>query len=226
MRSRKPGRLSDIAAAACAVFTRQGFRLTQMSDVARQAGISAGALYSYVDGKEALFELALDHALGRSWSEDARFQAKGLAQRLPGLGERLAAEVAWPALRAASEQPGVDETACRAVFAELHELVGRHRQLIWLLDRCSGEFPELAGLYETIVRGRYIAELTRLIARAPALADASDEHVRATARALMEMTVWMGMHRLRDRQPPDIDDAAAASAAIDIALHRLVPGRA
>jgi AcrR family transcriptional regulator len=54
MRMRKPGRLRDIGAAALAVFTRQGFRLTQMADVAREAGISVGALYSYVDGKEAL----------------------------------------------------------------------------------------------------------------------------------------------------------------------------
>lgn len=223
MRSRKPGRLSEIAAAACAVFTRQGYRLTQMSDVARQAGISAGALYSYVEGKEALFELALDHALGSEWSEDARFVAQGLARRLPGLGDRLAAVVTWPVLRAALEQSASDEDDCRAVFAELHELVGRHRRLIWLLDRCGGEFPELAGLYETIVRGRYIAELTRFVARAPALRGKAEEDVRATARALMEMTVWMGMHRLRDRQPPDIEDVAAASAAIDIAVRALMP---
>jgi AcrR family transcriptional regulator len=66
-------------AAALAVFTGQGFRLTQMADVAREAGISVGALYSYIDGKEALLELAFAQALGEVREQDEPFLASGRA---------------------------------------------------------------------------------------------------------------------------------------------------
>ena len=41
------------------VFSRHGYRRTQMADVARQAGVSPGNLYNYVDSKDALFYLVL-----------------------------------------------------------------------------------------------------------------------------------------------------------------------
>jgi AcrR family transcriptional regulator len=218
MRKRKLGRLRDIAAAALAVFIRQGYRLTQMADVAREAGISAGALYSYVDGKEALLELALAQALDQTPEQDERFRASGLANAGSTLAARLAASIRWPVMAEALRQDRVEPKLLAAVVDELFTLVSQHRRLIWLLDRCARDVAELDGLYETAVRGRLIADFTAAIGIAATGANLTNEEIAARSRALFEMVVWMGMHRHRDRQPSAVDDDIARRAVIQIVL--------
>jgi AcrR family transcriptional regulator len=218
MRKRKPGRLRDIGAAALAVFTHQGFRLTQMADVAREAGISVGALYSYVDGKEALLELAFAQALGEVGEQGEPFRASGRANAGSALATKLATSIRWPLLKKALEQGRVRSDALAAIIDELFTVLSQHRHLFWLLDRCAAEVAELTGLYETAVRGRYFADFTRFIGINATGRDLSNEDVAALARALFEMVAWMGMHRHRDRQPPMVSDEVARRAVIEIAL--------
>src|SRR5579862_5505156 len=64
MRGRKPVRpLAEVADAAVEVFTDKGFRQAGISDVAAVLGLSHGALYTYVDSKQALLYLALLRAM-------------------------------------------------------------------------------------------------------------------------------------------------------------------
>ena len=56
-------RLPELIAAAVRVFTRDGYRLARMSDVAAEMGLSEAAIYRYVESKEGLFVLAIRHAL-------------------------------------------------------------------------------------------------------------------------------------------------------------------
>src|SRR5215469_8290452 len=64
MRGRKPVRpLTEVADAAVRVFTDKGFRRAGISDVSAELGLSHGALYTYVDSKQALLYLALLRAI-------------------------------------------------------------------------------------------------------------------------------------------------------------------
>jgi AcrR family transcriptional regulator len=222
MRKRKPGRLRDIGAAALAVFTRQGFRLTQMADVAREAGISVGALYSYVDGKEALLELAFAQALGEVGTQDEPFRASGFASAGSALAAKLATSIRWPVLKEALERERLTSNCLAAVVGELFTVLTQHRHLFWLLDRCAVEVAELAGLYETAVRGRYFADFTRCIGIILTGRDLANEEIAALARALFEMVAWMSMHRHRDRQPPTVNDDVARRAVIEITLRAVL----
>ena len=56
MRRKDPKRLEAIAEAALACFSVAGYARTQMNDVAKRAGTSAGTLYLYVRGKTALLQ--------------------------------------------------------------------------------------------------------------------------------------------------------------------------
>ena len=51
------GRLPEVAAAACATFIEKGYRRAHVSDVATRLGVSQGAVYGYVESKQALFAL-------------------------------------------------------------------------------------------------------------------------------------------------------------------------
>ncbi|RMF21271.1 MAG: TetR/AcrR family transcriptional regulator, partial [Deltaproteobacteria bacterium] len=55
-------RFDRLVDAAASVFIEQGYRRTQMADVAAAAGIAKGTLYLYVESKDALFDFVLRHA--------------------------------------------------------------------------------------------------------------------------------------------------------------------
>jgi AcrR family transcriptional regulator len=60
-RPRPADRFEGLRQAALRVFARKGLRRARMSDVAREAGLSAGALYTYFASKEALFDWLVAH---------------------------------------------------------------------------------------------------------------------------------------------------------------------
>lgn len=68
----------DILLAAYRCFARRGFHDATMQEIADEAGLSAGALYRYFDGKEALIQ-----ALA-SWGQEQK--AEALAKLVPGGG--------------------------------------------------------------------------------------------------------------------------------------------
>ena len=59
-------RLGDLLRAATGVFVAQGYRRTQMADVAAAAGLSKGTVYLAFESKQALFHAALVHADGEA----------------------------------------------------------------------------------------------------------------------------------------------------------------
>ncbi len=58
-RTTPPDRLPHLIACATTVFIDQGYRRTQMDDIATAVGVAKGTLYLYVESKEALFDLVL-----------------------------------------------------------------------------------------------------------------------------------------------------------------------
>ena len=63
-RTRSPQRIDDIVEAALQVFLVRGYQRTRMTDVAAEAEVSPGLLYTYAASKEALFHLVLQRELG------------------------------------------------------------------------------------------------------------------------------------------------------------------
>src|SRR5512144_1391332 len=145
-------RFQALIDAATAVFLEQGYRRTQVADVAARMGLSKGSLYTYVESKEALFDCVLRHA--------DRLEPVALPETLPVptpspesalelLQQRLAQEGALPVLDAALARARVTDVAeeLRAVLGELYDALARHRISIKLLDRCAPDYPELAKLW-------------------------------------------------------------------------------
>src|SRR5438132_1571972 len=61
-RNTPPDRIAELVRCATDVFILQGYRRTQMADVAAALGVAKGTLYLYVESKEALFDLVARHA--------------------------------------------------------------------------------------------------------------------------------------------------------------------
>lgn len=221
MRKREPERLEKIAEAALTAFTIRGYRQTQMSDAARLAGVSTGTLYLYAENKEALFELALRHALGRLPADDQLpLRSAGQAATLKLLAGEIPTRERWPRLTAAlaAKRPRDPAAEVSGVVGEFFDALSRQWRLISLLDASAWDLPELARAFGELRRS-YFGDIAAYVARRRKdgsftfTADAA-----AMARGVVEAVIWFAMDRRRDPTPSGIDDAAARAAAIAIAV--------
>ncbi|MDI1364335.1 MAG: helix-turn-helix domain containing protein, partial [bacterium] len=62
-RRRSEARPGEIVQAALEVFAEKGFAAARLDDIARQAGVSKGALYLYFETKEDLFRAVVREAM-------------------------------------------------------------------------------------------------------------------------------------------------------------------
>ncbi len=84
-------RRNQILDAAWAVFARQGYHGSTVQDIAAEAGISAGAIYRYFPGKEAVLKAIVDRNTQR-YSELVREVREGVrspADALRAIGETM-----------------------------------------------------------------------------------------------------------------------------------------
>jgi AcrR family transcriptional regulator len=227
-RKRPEGRLDQLLDCATRVFIDKGYRRTQMADVAREMGVSAGALYGYVESKEALFHLLIDRAFTGAAAATPELPVRTPA---PGatvarLRERLASEAALPRLAAASARarPREVRRECSEVLGELYDLVARTQAGTTLIERSALDLPELVPAFYLEMRRDLLARLTAWLerrVRAGQLRRLPDTAI--AARLVLESITWFARHRLRDRDTPPLDDALARAATIDFLVAGLLP---
>ncbi len=84
-------RRDQIVNAAWACFARKGYHQTTMQDIATEAGLSAGAIYRYYPGKEAVLKALNERSqeMGRALVELARSQAGGSLDALEVIGQTM-----------------------------------------------------------------------------------------------------------------------------------------
>jgi AcrR family transcriptional regulator len=227
MRGRKPVRpLAEVADAAVRVFTDKGFRQAGISDVAAALGLSHGALYTYVDSKQALLYLALL----RTMRPDAVTTLKlPVIARPPHELVKVAEE--WIGDQVAAAAAGLVHSAQRPVGQELAELIDvqydfvqRHRRVIELVSRCAEDVPELALWFYVRVRRTNLEQLGEFLRKridAGELPPVPD--VPAAARFIVETIAWFAMHRYGDPDSGMLDDAACRATVRHLLLSAFLP---
>jgi AcrR family transcriptional regulator len=225
VRRKQQAKLAAIAAAALTVFSRDGFASAQVADIAREAQLSVGTLYLYADGKQALFELAVEAAFPGA-DVAAERDLRALPKRPCGMDatadliEQASRERArWPVLRAAlrAAVAGDAEPEVAGVVGEMFDLMSRERPIIRLLDRCAWELPELHQVYGAGLRARYFRDVEQYVRSRRAAAHRAAEDSAAIGRAVIEMVAWMAMHRLAGKEPTSVETATARRACVALA---------
>lgn len=230
-RKTPPERLARLVECATRVFIVQGYRRTQMADIAEALGVAKGTLYLYVESKEALFDLLLRCADGAHPLPE--LSTLPLPTPAPGVTvayvrELLAANMEVPALSAALRQRSGDpRRELAAIAGELYDRLAQHRLGIKLLDRSAVDHPELATLWFGGARGGMRAALEHYLAariRSRRLRPVPD--VAITARLVLETLVFWAVHRHWDAHPQAMDEAKARAAVIHFIVEALAPERA
>ncbi|HVC71863.1 MAG TPA: helix-turn-helix domain-containing protein [Acidimicrobiales bacterium] len=229
-RASPPKRLVDVAKAATGVFGRLGYRRAHMAEVATQAGLSAGAVYTYVESKEALFHLVFAHAFGQfaEGMPSLPLATPAFAETLELIGQGLRKTTATPLLKAALDQsdPGDIETELTTIIEERYAMTERVWPVLAVIERCAVDLPELEALYFQRGRPRHLAQLTRYLelrAASGHLRTMTDATV--AARIVTESITWFAWHRREDRDARFYDDEAARRTVIEFVCHALIEPR-
>jgi AcrR family transcriptional regulator len=220
--------LDEVVDAAAEVFARQGYRRTQMADVARELGVAAGTLYRYVESKEALFDLCVQRAfLPSSAPPPAALPVAtpGKEEVAAHVRQRFAAMGRHRALRAALERPAPADPAAEVaeLVGELYAFLRDNRRGLRLLERSAADRPELAEVHFGRGRGRLIERWAAWIERR--IAEGVFRPVpdaRVAARLVIETCAWFAWHRHGDPAPAEIDDRVACDTVTTFCVRALV----
>jgi AcrR family transcriptional regulator len=223
-----PDRFQEMIDAATRVFIAQGYRRTQMLDVANAMGVAKGTLYLYVESKEALFDAVVRYAdKPRPIPAPAELPLRTPKPEatLAEVERRLTEEGALPALAAALARARVVDVRAEleSVLGELYAALARHRNGIKLLDRCALDYPELATFWYRAGREGALSLLARYLddrSRRGRLRRFEDEAV--AARIVLETLIFWSVHRHWDPHPQSVDEATAENTAIRFIVSALV----
>jgi AcrR family transcriptional regulator len=159
-RRRKADRPEEIVNAALAVFAAKGFAAAKLDDIARQAGVSKGAVYLYFETKEDIFRAVVERAIAPNVGA-----VRAMAAAHPGPLEDL--------LRGVVEMvTGVIETT--PIGGVLKMVVGE-----------AGNFPELARVWHEKLVSQALGAMTTAITNAQARGEVKAGDPRAYAVQLI-----------------------------------------
>lgn len=220
-------RLARLVDCATDVFIAQGYRRTQMADVAQALGVAKGTLYLYVESKDALFDLVARYA-----DEAHPFETlPALPIRTPKPGatlryvrDRLAKEQVPAALTAALHRKRVTDVRAELeeIVRELYDALARNRRGIKLLDRSAPEYPELAALWFEGARRALVARLAGYLedrSGRKLLRPVPDTAV--AARLLIETVIFWAVHRHWDPHPQPVDESVAKETVVRVLVNAL-----
>jgi len=205
-------RLREVAAAGTRVFARLGYGRTHMADVAAEAGLSSGAVYTYVASKDALFHLVFASAFGEVDGDGASLPLPTPApgETLQLIAKGLGREARTPRMKAALEDPSPTDVPgeLRAIIEERYDMVARLWPIFAVIERSAIDLPELDALYFQRGRRGQMNQLVRYLeqrAAAGYLRPMPDPAV--TARLVTEAIAWFAWHRRGERDAAAFDEA-------------------
>lgn len=231
MRVRPDSWFADLVAAGTKVFVAKGYRQTQMSDIAREMGVSQGTLYNYVESKEALFLICCEQGFSNLQLEvpgHAPVPARSFETMVQKIRERMHATTRLETLGAAlrTKEPSDAAGELESVLREFYSVIARYRHGFDLVERSTLEVPELAQILFVEGRRGAVSAFARYIARR-----VQSGHFRSipddatAARFIIEAVTWFARHRHNTRDPQTISNEDALETTIQFLVAGLIPER-
>jgi AcrR family transcriptional regulator len=201
-------RFQQLVDTATRIFIAQGYRRTQMADIAEAMSLGKGTLYGYVESKAALFLLAADHCDDTKPVEipaTLPLPTPPPGAMLEAFQRRMARQAAMPKLVAALERTAPPEDLAgelNGIFSELFGALHANYHGIRLMEACALDHPELADHWHNEARYAYLELLARYLdVRHAAGALTLAAEAPAVARFIIETTTTWAVHIHFDSSP-------------------------
>lgn len=202
-----------------------------MAEVAAAAGLSTGAVYTYVESKEALLHLVLATGLGFPAADlgDLPLSAPDIAVTVEMVGRGLTRQGTTPLLKAAvaADTPQDVRTELAAVVAEQYSTVERLRGVLSVIEACAADLPPLEALYfGRRRRGRIDLLRNYLQRRAASGYLRSLPDMAVAAQIVTETVAWFAWKRHESRDASRFDDNITRATVVEFVCNALLPEQA
>ena len=224
-RVRPEGRIEEIASAAMDAFGRLGYRRTKMGAVSAAAGLSTGAIYTYVDSKEALFHLAVATGMGEAVPTDLPLTAPPFEVTLDLVSDGLRRHGTTRLLKeaVASPPPADVRAELAAIVDEQYSMIDRLHRVLAVIEACAADLPPLEDLYFGRRRRGQIGLLARYLERRAAegfVAELPD--LAVGAQLVHESVAWFAWKRRGGRDAARFDDETARRTVVEFCCNALL----
>ena len=209
-------RIDAIAEAATVLFLRQGYSKTQISHIAKKAGISVCTIYHDFAGKKEIMHYILKCIIQPSFSGqaierpicDEHFQ--GLEQEIVEVLEDTAAEFKKPLLG------GLEGYSFEALLSDAFQLLSRYAAGCLFIEKNQYDFPYLAKHYKSH-RKEFLQTLEEYLRAFMAKGEIREiEEVGLTTVLIAETLSWWAMdRRYTSFEISDIPAEAAKKVCMD-----------
>jgi AcrR family transcriptional regulator len=216
-------RIADIIRAAATVFSRKGYRLAQMEEIAKEANVSKATLYYYFKSKIHLFYYLLEDGI----PEDG--VSVPPPEDSPRLSERDMLKLLQERLKIRSQLKSIakylqDESETVDLNLELLEILGemwdlqeRHWIQIVVLEKSADEFPELAAVYDKYARREVLRQLERYIDSRMQLGVMRPlTSIPTIARMIIELLAWFSWKQIGAPNTPHFSKSETLPEMVSI----------
>ena len=227
-RSIPKDRIPQLLEAGTAVFIAQGYRRTQMEDVAHALGVAKGTLYGYVESKEALFHAALEHADAESpLPADLVLPVPTppVEATLELVRRRVAHDLKAVETITADADPRTrdPEAELEMLIGDLFQHMSRGRRATKLLDACAPDQPELFDIWCGDARAKQLSVLARHLERCFASGALRKlPNAEVAARLFYETIAFWAIHRHWDPLQDLASDEDAEAVVIAVLTRGLL----
>lgn len=190
----KSQRRDEIVAAGKKVFAHKGFHATTIADIAKEAGLASGSVYSYFESEDDVFRALI------AAEEYALRTHVAVALAKSGMGFGYAQAPFRASLRATFEFFDANPATAKLLFRDAYALDRRFDQ-------------QLGGIYE-----RFIDDIETLIVAAQGRGDVLAAPPRLVAYLLTSLIGHMAHRRLTT------DDGVSAAEAADLVVSLVIKG--
>lgn len=211
--------LERLVDAAIMAFVAAGYRRTRVAEIAKAAGIAPGTVYLYVEGKEALFELALRRAFKAPGALDVPlpYRSTEAQTHIDEVFERLLETdpLADLAAAEATEDPADPAAEFEALVRGLFRWQSEYWRGIALIEACAREWPELHLLfYREFRRGALERGAALLERRAETGHYVAFPDARVASHLIMDTVAAFAMDRHTAPDTDYITDAVAEETTV------------
>jgi len=223
-------RFQELVEAATRIFIAQGYRRTQMADVAAALSLGKGTLYGYVASKAALFLFTAEHCDDRDpipVPTTLPVPNPEAGATLAVLQERMAREANMPRLTAALQReappatPAEVATELEGILREFYRVLHANHRAIRLMESCALDHPELAAHWHDEGRYAYLALMEHYLeGRRASGALAFTADAAAVARFVLETVTTWAVHIHFDSNP----QVLSPETSEQIVMHFLLKG--
>ena len=186
-------RIRDTAEAAARLFLQQGYAKTQISHIAKQVGVSVGAIYLDFAGKQEILHFFLKCTIDPGFADRA-FQRPITDELFSGLEGEIIRALEQTAMEFAAPLERQDRDYGFADFvSDAFDLLARYAVGCLFIEKNQYDFPALASSYR-VYRKNFQDTVERYLEFFIARGQVRPlEHVELSAVLIIELLSWWAM---------------------------------